>query len=164
MQELIEGDEGRIDDSLTGEVIGAAIAVHRALGPGFLEGVYCRALRCELSARGLSWAAEVDFPIRYRGIVVGHHRLDLVVANSLVVELKACGRLEAVHFAQVRSYLKASGVALGLLLNFEQTALTIRRVVDQRTKDRLRGSGVPALAGPSVSDETPPTVTESAAI
>src|SRR5215467_177257 len=118
MRELIEGDDVPINDLLTGRVIGAAIAVHRTLGPGFLEAVYARALRCELSALGLTWSAEVEVPILYRGTLVGRHRLDLVVANEVVIALKSCARLDPVHFAQVRSYLAASGLRLGLLLNF----------------------------------------------
>ena len=144
MRELIEGDPDPIDDRLTGEVIGAAITVHRELGPGFLESVYSRALRCELTARGHSWAAEVEVPVLYRGTVVGRHRLDLVVERELLVELKASARLDSTHFAQVRSYLAASGIRIGLLLNFDQTRVTIRRVVDHAHRARLRGSGVPA--------------------
>jgi GxxExxY protein len=144
MGELIEGDPGVIDDGLTGRIIGAAVEVHRRLGPGFLETVYQRALRCELTARKIDWAAEVEVPVLYRGVVVGRHRLDMVVDGTVVVELKAIGRLEFVHFAQVRSYLAASGMRVGLLLNFDSTRVTIRRVVDQASKDLLRGSGVPA--------------------
>lgn len=147
--ELIEGSSDLIDDPYSNRVIGAAIAVHRALGPGFLEAVYHRALRCELTARKLDWATEVQVPIMYRGAIVGRHRLDLVVGGRLIVELKSAQRLEFVHFAQVRSYLAASGLAVGLLLNFDQTSLTIRRIVDQATKDRIRAFGVsaPRLSG-----------------
>jgi GxxExxY protein len=148
MGELIEGSSDVIDDPYSKRVIGAAIAVHKALGPGFLEGVYGKALRCELTALGLDWASEVEVPVLYRGVVVGRHRLDLVVGGDLVVELKSARRLEFIHFAQVRSYLKASGKRVGLLLNFDQTTVTIRRIVDQITKDRISGFGVSALAGP----------------
>ena len=144
MVELIDGSSDVIDDGYSKRVIGAAIEVHRRLGPGFLEAVYHKALRCELTALKVDWAAEVEVPILYRGMVVGRHRLDLVVGGELVVELKAASRLEFVHFAQVRSYLAASGIRVGLLLNFDQTRLTIRRVVDQEYKDRFRGLGVSA--------------------
>jgi GxxExxY protein len=144
MRELIEGPSDVIDDRYSHQVIGAAIEVHRRLGPGFLEAVYQRALRCELTNQKLDWAAEVEVPILYRGTVVGRHRLGLVVGGELIVELKSSVRLESVHFAQVRSYLAASGLTVALLLNFDQTRLTIRRVVDQAQKDRLRGLGVSA--------------------
>ena len=148
MSEPIEGSLEAVDDPHSHQVIGAAIEVHRRLGPGFLEAVYARALRCELTARALEWASEVEVPVLYRGVVVGRHRLDLIVGGILVVELKSHSKLEAIHFAQVRSYLAASGLRAGLLLNFDQTRLTIRRVVDQAHKDRLRGFGVPALTAP----------------
>ena len=144
MAELIEGSPDVIDDELTGIVIGAAIEVHRRLRPGFLESVYHRALRCELTARQVGWATEVEVPILYRGTVIGRHRLDLVVGGELVVELKSVNRLEFSHFAQVRSYLAAAGLRVGLLLNFDQTRVTIRRIVDQEWKDRFRGSGARA--------------------
>ena len=155
MVELIEGSPDVIDDELTGTVIGAAIEVHRRIGPGFLESVYHRALRCELTARNVGWATEVEVPILYRGMVIGRHRLDLVVGGELVVELKSTNRLEFIHFAQVRSYLAAAGFRVGLLLNFDQTRVTIRRVIDQQFKDRLRGSGVPAPRAESAVPEFP---------
>src|SRR5882724_1257 len=103
MSECIEGSLDVIDDSFSHGVIGAAIEVHRRLGPGFLEAGYARALRCDLTARKLDWAGEVQVPILYRGLFVGRHRLDLVVGGELVVELKSQSKLEAIHFAQVRS-------------------------------------------------------------
>lgn len=156
MVELIDGSSDVIDDRYSKRVIGAAIEVHRRLGPGFLESVYHKALRCELTALKVDWAAEVEVPILYRGMVVGRHRLDLVVGGELVVELKAASRLEFVHFAQVRSYLAASGIRVGLLLNFDQTRLTIRRVVDQEYKDRFRGFGVSAPRPGSAPGREPP--------
>lgn len=157
VRELIEGSDAVIDDQMTGQVIGAAIEVHRRLGPGFLESVYAKALRCELTARGVSWGAEVEVPVLYRGLVVGRHRLDLVVEGELLIELKAVARLEVIHFAQVRSYLAASGIRVGLLLNFEQTQLTIRRVVDRALKETLRGSGVPSRLPVAAATSAEPT-------
>lgn len=151
MRELIEGSDHVIDDQLTGSIIGSAIEVHRQLGPGFLESVYGRALRYEFTAKRIAWAAEVEVPVLYRGMVVGRHRLDLVVAGQIVVELKAVARLEVIHFAQVRSYLAAAGLRVGLLLNFEQTQLTVRRVVDRALREELRGSGVPSPTVPRAS-------------
>jgi len=83
----------------TGRVIAAAIAVHRELGPGFLESVYHRALECELMRRGIVYESEVDVEVTYGGVVVGRHRLDVIADGGIVIELKAVQSLEAVHFA-----------------------------------------------------------------
>ena len=113
---------------LTGQIIGAAIAVHRELGPGFLEIIYHRALIIELQKRGLTVAKEVDIHVMYDGQCVGLHRLDLLVENAVIVELKAARGLEDIFFATVRSYLKAADIEDGLLLNFAKPTLEIRRI------------------------------------
>jgi GxxExxY protein len=112
-------------------VIGAAIEVHRHLGPGLLETVYERALVVELGLRGIPIRRQVVVPIRYKGHSVGDPCIDLVVADELVVELKAVEHLSELHRAQVISYLKVAGLHLGLLINFNATLLKtgIRRVV-----------------------------------
>jgi GxxExxY protein len=115
-------------EDLTGSVIGAAIEVHRALGPGFLESVYERAFVLELEARGIPFMRQVIVPVHYLGIEVGLHRLDLFVAGELVVELKAVREFAPEHFAIVRSYLRAVGQEHGLLLNFSKAKLDIKRV------------------------------------
>ena len=120
---------GHSFDLLSSRVIGAAIEVHRALGPGFLEAAYGRALRVAPERRGIPYHAERSIILRYEGTEIGEYRLDLVVDNSVVVELKAVRGFEDVHFAQLRAYLKASGCRVGLLLNFNAPALAIRRVV-----------------------------------
>jgi GxxExxY protein len=114
---------------LTEKVIGAGIEVHRRLGPGFLEAIYEKALLLELRKRGLSVSSQVEVAIRYDGVKIGAHRLDLFVENRLVVELKAVNNLEDVHFAVVRSYLKACGQEHGLLLNFSKRTLEVKRVI-----------------------------------
>lgn len=116
-------------DELSGRVIAAAIEVHTKLGPGFLEGVYEQALRVELEKRGIAFESQKEILVRYDGRVVGRHVLDMLVERSLVVELKSVAAFEQVHVAQVKSYLRASGVSVGLLLNFGGTKLDIRRVV-----------------------------------
>lgn len=116
----------------TGRVIGAAIAVHRELGPGFVESVYHRAMELELHRRGIGFSSEVECEILYRGAVVGRHRFDLVVQGGILLELKSVQFLDAVHFSQVRSYLEASQLTIGLLLNFAASTLVIRRVVPNR--------------------------------
>ena len=114
--------------ALTERIIAAAVAVHRELGPGFLEAIYEEALAIEFEAAKLSFQRQKTVPVLYRGHSIGEHRLDFLVANVAVVELKATKALEDVHFAVVRSYLKACQLETALLLNFATMPLTIRRV------------------------------------
>lgn len=113
---------------LSGQVIAAAIAVHRTIGPGFLESIYEEALCVELSEQGMAFERQKHVPIRYRGRLVGEHRLDLLVEGKMVVELKAVARIEDVHFSIVRSYLKALSLEDAMLLNFATVPLLIKRV------------------------------------
>ena len=113
----------------TGSILGAAIEVHQALGPGFLESVHEKALAIELEARGVRFERQLAVPILYRGAEVGWHRLDLLVAGSLVVELKEVKTIEDVHFAVVRSYLRATERRHGLILNVAKPTLLVKRVV-----------------------------------
>jgi len=115
-------------EELTGQIIGAAIAVHKALGPGFIESVYENALVVELRHQGISLQRQLAVPVLYRGVEVGMHRLDCFVAATIVVELKAIKELSDVHFAVVRSYLRAVGREHGLILNFAKPTLEVRRV------------------------------------
>jgi GxxExxY protein len=117
-------------DLLSSEVIAAAIEVHKKLGPGFVETVYEQALKMELAKREISFEYQKRIEVRYDGAVVGTHVLDLLVGNELVVELKAIRALEDVHFAQVRSYLRATDAKVGLLLNFGTPVLTIKRIAN----------------------------------
>ena len=116
-------------EALTDQIIGAAIEVHRRLGPGFLESVYERALIIELRKRGLAAEVQKELVICYEEEEVGRHRLDLFVDNTIVVELKAIKNLEDIHFAIVRSYLKAVGRKHGLLLNCSKLTLEVKRVI-----------------------------------
>ena len=116
-------------EELTGRIIGAAIEVHKALGPGYLEVVYENALVIELRARDIPFQRQLAVPIVYRGSEVGMHRLDLFVEGLVVVELKAVKAVEDVHFAVVRSYLRAIGREHGLILNFARPTLEIKRVI-----------------------------------
>jgi GxxExxY protein len=124
--------------ALSENIIGAAIAVHRSLGPGFLEQVYENALCLELQARGVALQRQVPVSIFYRSVEVGVHRLDLLVDARLVIELKAVKALDSVHFAVVRSYLCAVGLDHGLILNFAKTTLEIKRV-GRLTRDPIPG-------------------------
>ena len=135
---------GLEQEELSGSVIGAAIDVHKALGPGFLESVYENALARELAARRIRFERQLAVPILYRGSEVGLHRLDLLVAALIVVELKAVKALEDVHFAVVRSYLRATGREHGLILNFAKPTLEIKRVIaSQRPHHDFLASWLP---------------------
>lgn len=118
-------------DALAHDVIGAAIEVHRILGPGYLENVYEQALAKELELRGIPFARQNDFSLDYKGSPVGKGRLDFLVNDKLVLEIKATDSLAPIHKAQVISYLKATGSQLGLLINFNEQLLKngIQRVV-----------------------------------
>jgi GxxExxY protein len=118
-------------EELTGRIIACAIEVHKALGPGFLESIYEAGIVVELNRAGLKVEQQKPLPIYYREVLVGEHRLDLLVENLIVVELKAISELEDIHFAIVRSYLKAAGLEHGLLLNFATMPLTVKRVICQ---------------------------------
>ncbi|CUW37316.1 conserved protein of unknown function [Magnetospirillum sp. XM-1] len=116
-------------NALTERIIGAAFAVANALGHGFLEIVYRNALFEELSLTGLAVRKEQPFPVHYRDRQVGLYVADLEVEDRVIVELKTTDGLAQAHAAQVLNYLKASGLPVGLLLNFGRPKLEIRRVV-----------------------------------
>jgi GxxExxY protein len=120
-------------DEITESVIGAAIAVHRALGPGLLESAYEACLAYELVDRGLSVERQKAVPVVYRGVKLDcGYRIDLLVQEKVIVELKAIERFEPIHIAQVLSYLKLSGCNVGLLINFNVKVLKdgIRRLIN----------------------------------
>ncbi len=119
-----------MDDQLTGEIIGAAIEVHRVLGPGLLESIYERALCHEFELRHLPFQRQVSIDVIYKGRTIQGQRLDLVVDKRVVVELKSVQSVPAVPLAQVLSYLRASHLTKGLILNFGAARLIdgIKRV------------------------------------
>ena len=111
-------------EALKEQVIGCAITVHKFLGPGLLESIYQDCLTIELRAAGLTVERERRVSLQYRGYAVGAPlKIDLLVDNRLVVEVKAVERLHSVHLAQVITYLKLSGLPAGLLMNFNATTL-----------------------------------------
>lgn len=118
-------------EEIARKVIGCALAVHRALGPGFKEPIYSEALCLEMNAAGISFEREKALVVRYRHWQVPGHRLDLLLEGKVIVELKAVRQLKEIHRRQVVSYLKASNLRLGLLFNFNVSLLKhgIRRVV-----------------------------------
>jgi len=130
IETLARGKETHQFEELSSRIIGAAIEVHRELGPGFLEAIYEEALKVELSEQSMHCDSQKEIKIEYLGVEIGVHRLDLLVEKKIIVELKAVKELTDIHFAQLRSYLKAAGLRVGLLLNFAKPTLEIRRVVN----------------------------------
>ncbi len=114
---------------LTRDIIGAAQEVHRQLGFGFLEKVYVNALAFELRSRGHAVTAEAPIEVAYKDQTVGVYFADILVDNSVICEIKAVQRLSPEHEAQLLNYLKATGIKVGLLLNFGRSSLQARRMV-----------------------------------
>ena len=120
------------DDTLSEKIIGCAIAVHRELGPGLLESIYEEALGIELTRLGVSFLRQVPLPVVYKGALLsGSFRVDMVVENTVVVELKCVETLLPVHEAQLLSYLRLGGWKIGLLMNFKSSILKhgLRRIL-----------------------------------
>src|SRR5262245_14812178 len=119
------------DEELTRRIIGAAIEVHRLLGPGFLERIYERAMCHELSLQSIECEPQEEILVPYKDIQIPGQQLDLLVGSRVIVELKAVAELHPLHHAQLLSYLKATGLRLGLLINFHVPVLKdgLRRVV-----------------------------------
>ena len=118
-----------IHGELSEQILGCGIRVHRQLGPGFLEKIYEEALCLELAKAGLTFERQKLVKVLYDGKPIGEHRLDLLVGGKVVVELKACSAIEDAHLATARSYLKATGLQLALVINFARPTLDIKRVV-----------------------------------
>ena len=120
--------EKQIDDVLTYKIIGCAMKVHNTLGNGFQEVIYQRCLVIELDKIGLEYLREEEMPIYYDNIQVGTRRADFIIANQVLVELKAMVKLEDVHLAQGLNYLTAYQIEKGLLINFGATSLEVKRL------------------------------------
>ncbi|MEX0784664.1 MAG: GxxExxY protein [Dehalococcoidia bacterium] len=128
----MEESERAALNELSGAIIGAAIEVHRTLGPGYLEQLYESALCVELRARGIPFVRQPVIEVAYKGEVIGEGRLDLLVDGRIVVELKSVELVLGLHSAQLLSYLKAMKLHLGLLINFNVARLTdggVQRVI-----------------------------------
>ncbi|HLA48672.1 MAG TPA: GxxExxY protein [Nitrospinota bacterium] len=115
-------------DKLTELIIQSIIRVHQILGPGFLESIYRKALMIELRKQGLNVETEKEAVVYYEAEEVGRHRLDIVVEDRVIIELKTVEELSKAHYAQVRSYLKATGLKIGLLVNFAKEKADFRRI------------------------------------
>ena len=123
--------KGILYPELSWQLVGAAIEVHKHIGPGQLESVYQRAMQCELRRRALAIRAQVPVPMFFKGDRVGDFYAYLIVEDTIILELKAVERLQAVHTAQLLSYLSAAGLRLGMLMNFNVSRMVqgVRRVV-----------------------------------
>jgi len=121
-------------NELSSKIIGAAIEVHKAIGPGLLESTYEECICHELNLRSLSLERQKSLAVQYKGLKLDcGYRLDVVVENSIILELKSCERIEPIHRAQLLTYLKLSGLNLGLILNFNVTVMRdgIVRIVNE---------------------------------
>ncbi|RKR81138.1 GxxExxY protein [Mucilaginibacter gracilis] len=117
---------------LTGKIIGCAMKVHTQLGNGFPEVIYQRCLAIELNKAVLLFTKEYEMPVYYDGINVGSRRVDFLVEDKIIVELKATSRLEAAHLAQAINYLEAYNLETGLLINFGSKSLEFKRITNER--------------------------------
>jgi GxxExxY protein len=140
------GESGRPDDLLSEQIIAACIEIHRHLGPGLLESAYEECLCHELSLRGIPFRRQVEVPVLYKGISLDcGYRLDLVVGERIVVELKAVDSLSSLHVAQLLTYLKLTSFEVGLLANFNVALLKhgLRRLTHRNVSSDLPGSPAP---------------------
>jgi len=123
--------KGILYPELSWQLVGAAIEVHKHIGPGQLESVYQRAMQCELRRRGLAVRSQVPVPMFFKGERVGDFYADVIVEDAVILELKAVERLQGVHTAQLLSYLSAAKLRLGILMNFNVPRMVhgVKRVV-----------------------------------
>lgn len=115
-------------NELSNKIIGNAIKVHKSLGPGFIEKMYAKALAYELEKNRINFTQEKPIKIKYEGVLLGEHRLDFLIENELILEIKAVYEINNFHVAQMLSYLKAIDKKLGLILNFSRSRLQIKRI------------------------------------
>ena len=131
---MMEQEKDKIEDQLTYTIIGCAMKVHATLGNGFQEVIYQRGLAIELHKAGLEFARELEMQIFYEGIEIGTRRVDFLVANEVMVELKALTAIEDVHLAQGLNYLVAYKLNKGLLINFGAKSLEVKRLRHPQNK------------------------------
>ena len=125
---------------LTSKIIGCAMAVHRALGNGFQEVIYQRALEIELTDNGIVFSREHEMPVYYKNQQIGTRRVDFLIEQVVSVELKAIIKLEDVHFAQAINYLEAYDLEVGLLINFGSKSLEFKRLLNSKFKQKNQGN------------------------
>ena len=150
---MMRGDLPRDIEAVAHGVIGCAIEVHRTLGPGFIEKLYEDALMYELGRSGLRARRQVEVVVPYKEIVLEGQRLDLIVEEVVIVELKAVSALTDLHSAQLLSYLRATRKPLGLLFNFHTTALkdAMKRLINDRWTPGAGEAAVPSSRSSSPS-------------
>lgn len=122
-------DDRIIYRDLSYQVVGAAFEVHNTLGPGFLEAIYEEAMVREFLAREIPFQRQVAIPVKYKGVIIGKHRLDLLVDKRIIVELKAGSEIPRAAKRQVLSYLKATNLRLGLVIDFGPKGVDHSRIV-----------------------------------
>jgi GxxExxY protein len=116
-------------EELSGTIIGAAMEVHKMLGPGFLESVYGHALELELTERQIPFKRKEPVPVIYKRTQIGEYEADLLVDRKIILEIKAVSTIVSAHYSQVLHYLAATGLRLALLLNFGACSLQFRRII-----------------------------------
>jgi len=129
---MVVTDDGLVHGGLTGKIIGAAMEIHRQLGPGFLEGVYEEALAYELELQNINFEKQKEIPVFYKNKQVKQYTCDFLVDDKVIVELKAIKEITEIDKIQVINYLKASGIEVGLLFNFGQKSLEYKRLVNTK--------------------------------
>jgi GxxExxY protein len=129
MKEIVNNNYKHSD--LTGKIIGCAMKVHSTLGNGFQEMIYQRCLAIEMQKQGLMFSKELEMTIFYDGIDVGRRRVDFLVSELIMVEIKALSKLEDIHLAQALNYLEAYKLETGLLINFGSKSLEYKRVTNE---------------------------------
>ena len=118
-------------DKLANRIIGIAIEIHKILGPGFAEKIYEKALVCELDKNGIRYSKEKVIKVKYKDLLLGDQRIDFLIEDELILELKSASMIAEVYKAQILSYLKAANKRLGLILHFGRERLEIKRVVNK---------------------------------
>jgi GxxExxY protein len=132
-----EGSSPLLEHALTRQVIGAFYEVYNGMGPGFLESVYSNALQIALADKGIDAHPEAPLAVHFRDRIVGRFRADLLIEGRMIVEIKAAAALVNAHEAQLVNYLRATGIAVGLVLNFGPKAEFRRRVCTYRSNPPL---------------------------
>lgn len=125
---------------LTAKIIGCAMKVHSTFGNGFPEVIYQKSLAIEMAKQGLSFSKELEMPVYYDSIKVGSRRLDFLVADKIVVELKAITKLDDIHLSQALNYLEAHSLETGLLINFGAKSLEFKRVSNEHKLKRQQSA------------------------
>lgn len=145
MKELV--NENYKHSELTGKIIGCAMKVHATLGNGFQEVIYQRALAIELQEAGIGFQRELEMPVMYKEQQIGTRRVDFLVEDAVMIELKALVNLEDVHLAQALNYLEAYRLETGLLINFGSKSLQFKRLTMEHKLKNQRNQSIKKISG-----------------